>query len=162
MPIHPLACRLSAGLALLLAGSAWAGTLTVEGAYVREMPPVARNTAAFMQVSNPGDASLTIVGARTPVARRAELHDHLRDGDVMRMRPVDAVEIPARSAVRFQPGGLHVMLMELVAPLAAGQTVELVLELSDGSHVPVRAPVRALSAAPVPDHGSMAHESAKP
>ncbi|MCB1886301.1 MAG: copper chaperone PCu(A)C [Rhodocyclaceae bacterium] len=161
MPIRYLVIRLL-GVALLLGASqAGAGSLEISEAYVREMPPVARNTAAFMTVLNTGDVLFTIVGARSAAAASAELHDHLRDGEVMRMRPVAAVPVPPHDRVRFEPGGLHVMLMDLVAPLVAGQVVEIELLLANGTRLPVSFPVRSLTDGPAASTGHGMHEVGK-
>ncbi|MCB1955848.1 MAG: copper chaperone PCu(A)C [Rhodocyclaceae bacterium] len=154
---------LAASLLLMAtAQAAHADVLAIRDAYVREMPPVARNTAAFLVLANPGQAAVTVVGASTPAAARAELHDHLRDGEVMRMRRVESVEVPAGGEVRFAPGGLHVMLMDLAAPLRAGQVVAIDLVLADGQHVTVQAPVRPMATMGMPPaagggHGDMRH-----
>jgi copper(I)-binding protein len=74
----------------------------------------------------------------------------------MRMSAVDRLALPAGKAVKLEPGGYHVMLMGLVAPIKEGDTVAITLALKDKDGKPwsvdVKAPVRALAAAPAPKH----------
>jgi copper(I)-binding protein len=109
---------------------------------------------------------LTLVGFRTKVAGEAELHDMVMDGDVMRMRALDALSLPAGQpvALRPGPGGKHLMLMGLKGPLKAGDELSLTLKLRtpDGKtltqtiKVPVQAgpvkPSATSPSAPQPGH----------
>jgi periplasmic copper chaperone A len=106
-----------------------------EGAWAR---PVALaeadrpTSAVYFTLDNPGDAPLQLVAAETDVAGRTEIHETTMDGDVMRMRPVEAVDVPVRGEVAFQPGGLHVMLLDVRRDLVAGETFALTLRFADG------------------------------
>jgi copper(I)-binding protein len=135
------------GLSLLLA---CAGLVAVNGAtpgivvadaWARAAPN-GRNGAVFMTVENRRATATAIVSAASPAARVAELHEMAMQGDVMRMRRVDRIALPATGRVELKPGGLHVMLIDLVKPLAAGETVALTLTLDDGTTVRVAATVR--------------------
>jgi copper(I)-binding protein len=99
-----------------------------------------------MTIRNPGPAADRIVSARTPAARTVELHTHIRDGDVMRMRPVPAIDLPPGQEVRFAPGGLHLMLIGLTAPLRQGERVPVTLVLERGGEVQVELSVEAAGA----------------
>lgn len=113
----------------------------VDAAVARATPPGVPNGAIFFTLRNPSDQPRRLTAARTPVAARAELHNHIADNGVMRMRQVPAVEVPPRGEVVFQPGGLHVMLMGLHQGLKPGAQVPLTLVFDDGSlelEVPVR------------------------
>lgn len=100
-------------------------------------------TAAFMVLDNEGAEEVTVTGASSPVAGMVQLHEMaMVDGSsVMRELPGGIVLAPGRGLL-LQPGGTHVMLMDLTRELAPGDEVELVLELSDGSTVEVTAPVK--------------------
>ena len=112
---------------------------------------------AFMTIQNGGAAPDRLLSAASPVARSVEIHATIRDGDVMRMRPVTAVEIPAHGAVQLQPGGLHVMMMGLTKALAQGETVPLTLTFERAGAVTVSVPVQAAgSAGGMQGHGGMA------
>ncbi|MDY0011888.1 MAG: copper chaperone PCu(A)C [Rhodocyclaceae bacterium] len=139
--------HLAALLPLVFALPAAAGeadAIQVESPHVRLMPAAATNSAAFMLLRNGASAQARLVAVASPVAERVELHDHLRDGDVMRMRRVDSVPIAANGQALLQPGGLHVMLIGLKRPLKDGEAVPLDLEFADGSHKRVSAPVQPI------------------
>lgn len=96
---------------------------------------------AFMTLRNAGGQPDRLLSASSPAARAVELHATMRDGDVMRMRPVQAIEVPAGGSVTLQPGGLHVMLIGLVNAAEPGATVPLILNFERGGPVQVRLPV---------------------
>lgn len=100
-------------------------------------------SAVYMRIVNDGDASDVLLGAESPVASRVELHESVREGDMVRMRPVARIEIPARGAVELRPGGLHVMLMGLQRDLMAGTKVPLTLRFERSGAVAVEAVVRS-------------------
>ncbi len=106
-------------------------------------------TGAFMKLQAPEGARL--VGASTPVAGIAEVHEMSMEGDRMRMRAVDELTLPPRQTVELKPGGLHVMLMDLKQALPVGSTVPLTLRFKDAkgneSTREVQLPVRAAPAA---------------
>lgn len=79
-----------------------------------------RPTAMFLTLKNSGQTTRTLTAVTTPVCGRAELHDHILDGDVMRMRKIDRVEIPAGGTVVFMPMGKHVMCFDPVLPMVLG------------------------------------------
>ncbi len=136
---------------------AWSGTaaedLSIIEPYARAVPPVVPNSAAFMTLHNSGAADHTLVSASSPAAAIVELHSHVNDNGVMRMRPVTGgIAVPAGGTVELQPGGLHVMLIGLHQPLSEGQTVELELVFEDASRQTVSTPVRKIAA------GGMDHQ----
>lgn len=119
---------LAAAAFALAALPAFAGDLSVSGAYALSGNP---NTgAAFMTIANGGDAADRLVEARSDVARKTELHTHVISDGVARMRPVDAIEVPAHGEAQLRRGGDHVMFIGLHAPLEPGAAfpVELVFE----------------------------------
>ena len=111
--------------------------------HMLELPPVQRNGAMYMTLKNHGERDHVLVAAHTGEARAVELHTHVNDDGVMRMRQLGQVEIPAGQTVRFEPGGLHLMVLGLAKPLQAGNTVSMTLHYEDGSAVTVSAPVQA-------------------
>jgi copper(I)-binding protein len=74
------------------------------------------------------------------------MHTHIREGDVMRMRPVPAIDLPPGQAVTLQPGGLHLMLIQLTGPLRQGETVPVTLVLERGGEVEVQLAVESAGA----------------
>jgi copper(I)-binding protein len=117
----------------------------VEPGWVRLVPPVVQDTAAYLALENRGKTPLRLVGAETPVAKRVSLHrdyQERRGGQVvLGMRPLPYVEIPPGGRVAFRPGGYHLMLEGLKRPLKAGEKVELTLLFQGGLKVKVNLPV---------------------
>ena len=148
--LHLAIAFLTTSLAPLTLAAGMADGVAIEDAYVRQMPPAAPNSAAFLTVINTTATPIRLTGARSEVANTVELHDHIRDGDILRMRRIDGVDIPAGSRAALAPGGKHVMLIGLKQPLKAGAMVPLLLQFSDGSEYTVHAPVTPIRAAAMP------------
>lgn len=129
-----------------------ADVLRVSDAYVRSSGSAAQAAAAFMTLQNTGAAADRLLAASASVAGTVELHTVVKEGDVMRMRAIPAIEVPAGQSVLLQPGGLHVMLMDLRRPLAPGESVEVTLVFEKAGHRTVNMPVRALNPAGPPAH----------
>ena len=132
---------------LMASSMTWA-QVKVEGAWARATVQGQKGTGAFMKITAPEGAKL--VGASSPAAGVTEVHEMKMEGDVMKMRAIPGLDLPAGKPVDLKPGGYHVMLIDLKQPLKAGDTVpvKLVIEGKDGKRetVEVTAPVRALSA----------------
>jgi VCBS repeat-containing protein len=140
--------RFVAVLPLLLATLAASAQTTVKDAWVRSTVPQQMATGMFAQISSAKGGKL--VAASSPAAGVVEVHEMAMDGDVMKMRAVPALELPAGKVVELKPGGYHVMLMNLKQPLKAGDTVivSLVVEAADKSRetVEIKATVKAMTA----------------
>lgn len=95
-----------------------ADSLEIEDAYVREPIPGRYMSAAFLKIENESEKSRTLVSANADWAGLIEIHTHIHDNGVMRMRQLQELEIPAGEIVKLQPGGLHLMLFKLKLPLA--------------------------------------------
>jgi periplasmic copper chaperone A len=146
---------LAAAVALAAAPVLSFAQVAVGDPWVRATVPQQQASGAFMTLTAPQGARL--VGASSPVAGVVEVHEMKREGDVMRMRAIDGLDLPAGRAVKLEPGGYHVMLMSLKQTLNAGETVPLTLifESADRSRqtVEVKAPVRSLATgAAAPKH----------
>lgn len=131
------------GLTLLPFSAALAADVNVTQPWARATPAPGGAGAAFMTITNTGDSADTLVKAATPVANVAELHTHTMEGGVMRMTAVPAVEVPASGAATLAPGGLHVMLIGLKAPLTEGSSFPLTLTFAHAGEVTVTVPVLA-------------------
>jgi copper(I)-binding protein len=120
----------------------------VSGAWVRGTVEGQKTSGAFMQLRSADGAVL--VRAESPVAGIVEIHEMRMEGNTMRMRPVSKLELPAGQPVDLKPGGYHIMLMNLKAPLRRGESVPIKLTFrgKDGKpqEVEVRAEVRDLTA----------------
>ena len=132
---------------------AWAANISVTDVWARATMPGQKVSAAYMQIQSDADARL--IGASSPAVPRVEMHEMKMDGEVMRMREVKAIDLPKGKAVKLQPGGLHIMLMNLPKPIAAGESIPLILTVeSDGKQQTVE--VNAEARAPM-GKGAMQH-----
>ncbi len=114
-------------LALVAPLTACADGVTVVNAWVRTPAPGQTTASAYIELTSARDAAL--VGARSAVAARVEMHSMTMDGGVMRMRALPRIELPAGQTVKLAPGGTHLMLIDLQQPLKAGATVPLILSV---------------------------------
>lgn len=139
--------RLLPGVALLLATPARAqgGGIEVGQPWTREASAGA-NGVGYMTLRNRGTQPDRLVSASSAAARAVELHAHIREGDVMRMRPVTDIPIPAGGAVTLQPSGLHLMLIGLAEPLRRGTEIPVTLRFERAGEVRVALPVQAAGA----------------
>ncbi len=150
---------------LLLAGSAvYAQGVDVSKAWVRSTVQGQKASGAFMTLTAKDGTQL--VGVSTPVAGVAEVHEMKMEGDVMKMRALPALDLPAGKAVELKPGGYHLMLMDLKQPLAKGSAVPLTLHFKDAggveSQLEIKAPVSTTAPGAAPakageQHGAHAH-----
>ena len=122
--------------------AAQSATVTARDAWVREAPAGRAVTAIFVTIENKGAVARSIVNGATAIADKLELHEMKRDGGMMQMSPVKAIEVPAHGQVELKPGGRHLMLFGLKKPLVVGDSVVFSLTLDDGSKLSVKAPVR--------------------
>ena len=142
------------GLALTATTDALAaGHLASEHVHIvdpwsRELPAVSTNGTAYLKAMNKGKKEVRIVGASSPLAKRVELHMHKMEGDLMKMMKVEGgVAVPSGESVTFEPGGLHVMLIDLNQPLQAGMTFPLTVAFEDGSSIDVEVTVLSMDEA---------------
>ncbi|MBD3810651.1 MAG: copper chaperone PCu(A)C [Betaproteobacteria bacterium] len=132
----------------LAAQTAWAANISVTDAWVRATMPGQPVGGAYMQIQSDADARL--VGVSSSVVPRVEVHEMKMDGDVMRMREVKTVDLPKGKTVSLEPGGFHIMLMNLKKPIAAGDVIPLTLVIESGGKqqtVEVKAEARAMGGA---------------
>ena len=137
----------------------------VKDAWVRTTVSGQQGTGAFMTVI--AKTATRLVGVTSPMAGVAEVHEMKMQGDVMKMRTVPALDLPAGQSVQLKPGGYHVMLMDLKQPLPQGSTVPLTLLFKDAkgleSRVDLNVPVAASApgalagASKAQDHGAHQH-----
>jgi len=142
-----------AGLAGVAQADSHGGKLMIHDPWARATPGRAPNGAAFLTIRNTGDGD-RLVAAASAVAARTELHTTQMDGGVMKMRQVEAIEVPAGGMAELKPGSYHVMLMGLKQPLKEGEAFDLTLRFAGGAEITVSVPVRAIGAMGS-GHGSM-------
>lgn len=155
-----LAAVMAASLALPVFAAGVADQISVTDPYVRLTPPGTKVTGAFMTLNNTGDKEVKLVTAASSVAGITELHNHINDGGMMRMRQVKEIAVPAKGTTMLKPGSYHVMLIDMKAPLKEGEHVVITLGFADGSSKEVHATVKKpMGEMPMKDmdHSKMKH-----
>ena len=135
-----------------LSTAAWAQAVDVKGAWARATVPGQKASGAFMTLTAKDRGQL--VSVSSPVAGVVEVHEMKMDGDIMKMRAVEGgLDLPAGKAVELKPGGYHVMLMDLKAPLQKDTTIPLNLVFKDAkgaqSNMSIVVPVSTMAPAGV-------------
>ncbi|WP_028238654.1 copper chaperone PCu(A)C [Stutzerimonas azotifigens] len=150
------AALLTAPLAALAHDDHPHASLRVENAWARATPPGLPNGAAYFTLHNEGAEDDRLVGAETPVADKAEVHEHAQVDGLMKMRQVGSVVVPAGGEVAFAPMGYHVMLFGLKQPLKDGERFPLTLRFEHAGEIELEVPVTAQAPAPAA-HGAGHH-----
>jgi copper(I)-binding protein len=140
---------LSAIAAVLLAVSAAAGAqVRIDHPWARPTVAAQTSTDVYLSITSVGGGRL--VEASSPLAASAEVHEMKMDGDVMRMRRIDALPLPAGRPVELKPGGYHLMLFGLKAPVKAGEAVPVKLVVEDAKGRRETVDVKAVAHADAP------------
>lgn len=129
------------------------GQLKIENPYARATAPGQKVAGGFMKIESKGAAD-QLIAASSPVAGVMQLHTMAMDGNVMIMREVKGIDVPANGSVELKPGGLHLMFMDIKTPLKAGETVPVKLKFQKSGEVEVKLQVRDISGG---HGGSMKH-----
>ena len=143
--IKQLAVLLSAALAFT--AFAADSSLSVVDPYVRLAPPGAQATGAFMLIKNTSAVDRKLVNAESTAAKTVQLHNHINENGVMKMRQVENIDVKANAQAELKPGSYHVMLIDMKTVLKEGDTVPITLIFDDGSKTSIEAPVRKLPTA---------------
>ncbi len=138
--------QISLALALTAITTTALADIQISGAYIRATPPGAANTAAFMTIRNTDTETVTMTSAESNAARSTELHTVIKAGEVMKMRQVDGIEIPAQGDLELRPGSYHVMFVGLDEAVNEGDDVALTLNFSDGSSQQLTLPAKKVIA----------------
>ena len=145
--------RSPAAVAVAVAVAGWLATaapvtgsgstsLIVDGAWARASIGDSKVSAVYLAISNRSESADRLVGVAAERAGRAMIHRSVVEDGVMKMRHVDAIEIPPGGSIRLEPGGLHVMLMEVSSRLEAGERISLTLVFEREGEVVLSTPVR--------------------
>ena len=117
-----LLCLLSTGLSSLSHASEM---LHWKDAWVRSMPPGAQVSAAYGMLMNHGDQTVTLSAVSSEISSTAKMHEVIADGDQRRMAELESIDIAPHQTLIFEPGGRHIMLLDITAPPVEGETVEI-------------------------------------
>lgn len=121
-----------------------ASVIDIDHAYIREVPPGAMATGSFLTLKNNSGQEVRLVGAASDVAKKVELHTHINDNGVMKMRQIKYISVAAHQETKLQPGGLHIMFIGLQKELKEGQTIPMTLKFKDGSQKSLTIPVKSV------------------
>ena len=116
----------------------------------------------YFTINNHGHGNDRLVGVRTPVAGKAEMHTSVMEDGLMKMRPLKAVDVAPGKPTMFQPGGNHVMLMQLEKPLKKGESFPMTLSFENAGDVTIQVTVEhigAVRAGSHEGHGDAGHSS---
>ena len=162
-PLLAASCILSGACAS--AAEAESAPVKVENPWLRASVPGQKASGGFMVLT--AQRPLQLVGVESPAAAVAEVHEMKMEGDVMRMRAIDSLDLPQGVAVELKPGGYHIMLQQLKAPLLKDTQVPITLVFKDGkdavSRLSLQVPVQAMApkgaaAAPAGHAGHGGHQ----
>lgn len=138
------------------------GDMVVSAPWARATPGALRIGAVYLTITNGGSAPDRLLRAETPAAERVELHiNEMRDG-VMRMRPVESFVLPPRQAVRFEPSGMHLMLMNLAEPLQQGDRFPMRLIFERAGVLELDVTIGAVGASQAPGRPSESVNRSRP
>ena len=126
------------------------GKLVIERAWARAS--VGKNGAAYVTIRNEGGGMDRLIGASSPVAKKVELHTHLMDKGIMRMRQIEAVEVHPGTPAVMRPGGNHIMMMGLKRKLKKGEVFPITLQFAKAGKITVSVTVKSVGASGM-DHG---------
>jgi copper(I)-binding protein len=144
----------AAALCVALGSAAWAQSaapIEISHAWARATAANAKTGAAYLTIANKGGGDDRLVAVSGPVAAKAELHVTSMDNGVMKMRPLQAVDVKAGATAELKPGGMHIMLIGLAAPLKVGQSFPLTLTFEKAGTIPVTVTVEKAGAMEMPD-----------
>ena len=118
--------------------------IKVENAYTRATVPGQQVAGGFMKIENKGASVDQLLSASSPAAGEVQLHEMAMEGNVMKMRQVKDIAVPAGGTVELKPGGYHLMFMSLKGPFAAGETVPVKLKFAKAGELEVKLPVNSM------------------
>ena len=133
-------------LAIAGATRAQADAIEVRDIFSRATIGQTTSGVVYLTIVNHASSPDRLMSASTPVAARTDLHMTVRDGDVVRMRRLETIDIEAGGTLAFEPGGAHVMLSGLEAPLREGDSFELTLEFEAAGPMTLEVPVKSIAA----------------
>jgi copper(I)-binding protein len=131
-----------------LAGDYKLGAIEIRQPWARATPPTAQAGGGFLVLANTGATADRLIGAKSPVSDKVEIHEMKMDGNVMRMRALEkGIEIPPGASVELKPGGFHLMFTGLKSPFAKDTKVPLTLVFERAGSIDVELAVEAMGAA---------------
>jgi copper(I)-binding protein len=136
---------------LLISGSALA-QVQIEKPWARATAPGAQVAGGYMTIRNQAAAPDRLVGASSPAAARVEMHVHIKEGDVVKMRQVPGYDVPAKGTFELKPGGAHLMFVNIARPFKEGERIPARLKFEKAGEVSVEFHVGRLGETAPPAH----------
>jgi periplasmic copper chaperone A len=127
------------------------GPLEIDPPWARATIGIARPGAAYVTFRNTGDQLEKLVDFSTPAAAHSEVHEMTHEGGVMKMRSAVSLEMPPGKEVRLEPGGMHIMLMQLRQALEKGDSIPITFIFGEAGEITVTAPIASLAARTPPE-----------
>ncbi len=128
------------------------GDLRIDRPWTRATASGQKVAAGYLDIRNEGKQADRVVGASTPAAERIELHVVMMDGDVMKMRQVQAFDVPAGSKVELKPRGPHLMIVGIKRPFKKDERIPVTLRFEKAGEVAIELAVDAIDAGPEHKH----------
>ena len=126
------------------AQSAKVGKVDISNAYTRATAPGQQVAAGYMKIDNTGGAADQLIGVSSPAAGEVQLHEMSMEGNVMKMRQIKDISVPAGGIVELKPGGFHLMFVSLKGAFTAGETIPVKLKFAKAGEVEFKIPVNAM------------------
>ena len=136
-----LAAALSASFTLTAIAGAMADTIVVSDQHARPSLGVSRISAGFLTLKNNGSEDDRLISVDSDVAERVELHTHINDKGVMRMRQVKSIPVKADDMTMLKPGGYHIMFIKTAKQLKVGDSFKIKLNFAKAKPVSITMPV---------------------
>ena len=127
----------------------------IDKPWARATAPGASVAGGYMVIRNAGAATDRLVSASSPASAKVELHLHINDNGVMRMREVPGYDVPAKGSFELKPGGAHLMFMDIKRPFKEGEKVPVKLKFEKAGEVSAEFQVGGMGGASAP---SMQHK----
>ena len=138
--------------ALLLVVAPAFGQVQVEHAWARATAPGAQVAGGYMAIRNNGATADRLVGASSPAAARVELHVHIKEGEIVKMRQVAAYDVAPKGTFELKPGGAHLMFLNIVRPFKEGERIPVKLKFEKAGEMSVEFHVGRLGDTAPPAH----------
>lgn len=117
------------------------GDIHIEHPWSKQVPPTSQVAAAFFSVMNHSNTADELISASSPIAAKTELHAHIHEDGMMKMREIETIKIPAHDTQNLQPGGYHIMFFDLEKVPALGETFPLTLNFKQAGTVNIEVKV---------------------
>lgn len=137
-------------LVLMLVSGSALGQVAIDKPWARATAPGAKVAAGYMVLQNKGAAADRLIAASSPAAARVELHVHIHEGGVMKMREVPGYDIPAGGSFELKPGGAHLMFMDIKRPFKEGEKLQVRLKFEKAGEIAAEFHVGRLGEAAAP------------